>query len=311
MFRLASFSDDNIDELYAYLSSTASRVIYNALDIWGGSLPAVLDIYLTEFAGPPIGENETDFFEGIAEYISSDVIQPEISAMVNRIRKKGFEISEDGQVGMELLERKIERMKEKMEDPDNYYTFDLFEEFLFAKMLDCYSPEIFAGEEDPYVITSDAEVKASAEKLLNEFKIGEELEKEVGETGIGKEYASWLARTIHRVDQMSLWASEESGYESLYFWDADYELVFSGTFVEGIRGLVSGSAAMFGYAYKNVLDIFSDIGIKAPIRLVGTETAFNTVGEISRETMRIENPFDEGFVRDEEEDYDDEDLPFS
>ena len=34
---------------------------------------------------------------------------------------------------MELLARKISRMKEKMADPDNYYTFDLFEEFLFAK----------------------------------------------------------------------------------------------------------------------------------------------------------------------------------
>ena len=53
MFRLANHTDENIDELYTYLSATASKVIYNALDIWAGVLPAILDIYLTEFAGPP------------------------------------------------------------------------------------------------------------------------------------------------------------------------------------------------------------------------------------------------------------------
>ena len=50
MFRLANFSDDEVDELYEYLSSIASKVIYNALNIWAGGTSAVLDVYLSHFA---------------------------------------------------------------------------------------------------------------------------------------------------------------------------------------------------------------------------------------------------------------------
>ncbi|MBR0409451.1 MAG: hypothetical protein IJI25_00400 [Eubacterium sp.] len=196
MFRLANHTDDKIDELYTYLSTTASKVIYNALDIWAGSLPAIFDIYLTEFAGPPISENDTDFFEGISQYLSANTVRSEINAMVDRMK-----------TGRRLIK----------------------------------------------------------------------------EDGVGKDYANWLAHTIQRIDQMDLWSSEEAGYDSLFFWDDDYEIVFSGTFVEGIRSLVSGTGAILGYSYENVKGIFTDIGLKAPLLLVGSEAAFDITSEVTQE----------------------------
>jgi len=139
MFRLANFSDDEVDELYEYLSSIASKVIYNALDIWAGGTSAVLDVYLTHFA-----QN-----------------------------------------------------------------------------------------------------------------------------------------------------------------------------VEGIKKLVGGTASICGYGYKNVEEIFSDVGIKAPLLLVGTETAFDVIGEATQEQIfeAMKNlPFlesDEDFETWAEEGLSEEDWPFS
>ena len=279
MFRLAEFTDEGGGSLYKYLSSTASKVIWNALDIWAGSRPAILDVYVTEFCeGSESGRNK-DFFEGISLYISEETVRSDIREMVNRVNAGDVLISRDGMVGMEFLARKISRMKDKMADPVHYHTFDLFEEYLFSLMVEAYDPEIFAGEEDPYVITTDGEVEESARKLYTEFQVGEELEAELEEPGIGKEYAAFLARSIHRVDSMSLWTAEEEGFGSLFFWDDDYEIVFGNGFVDGIRALVSGQAKILGYGYKDVECIFTDIGLSAPLLLVGTEAAFDVVGE--------------------------------
>ena len=130
MFRLANYTDDEVNSLYKYLSSTASKVIWNGLNIWAGSWPAILDVYLSEFAGEPAGMREEDFFEGISEYLSMDIVRPEIIEGVNRMQNGRTVIGDDGKIGMELIARKIARMKDKMADPVHYYTFDLFEEYL-------------------------------------------------------------------------------------------------------------------------------------------------------------------------------------
>ena len=103
MFRLVNYDDEGAGELFRYLSETASKVIWNALNIWGGSIPAILDIYLTEFAGLPIGEADADFFDGISRYISTDIVRQDIKAMTDRLKMKGFDISADGRIGMEIL----------------------------------------------------------------------------------------------------------------------------------------------------------------------------------------------------------------
>lgn len=316
MIRLSDFTDDEGSRLYKYLSSTASKVIWNALDIWAGSSPAILDVYLTEFYGGLEGERDKDYFEGISKFISEETVRSDIVEMVNRVNARGvLSIISDGMVGMGFLERKITRMKDKLADPVHFYTFDLFEEYLFSMMVEAYIPEIFAGEEDPYIITADEEVEESARKLYTEFKVGEELEAELEEPGIGKEYAAFLARSIHRVDSMGLWTAEEVGFESLFFWDDDYEIVFGNGFVEGIRSLVSGQAKILGYGYKDVEGIFTDIGVSVPLLLVGTEAAFDAVGETVQGKME-EAMKDYGIPDIDEElmkqiEADEDKLPFS
>lgn len=106
------------------------------------------------------------------------------------------------------------------------------------------------------------------------------------------------------------------GDSDIYFWDDDFAVVFADGFVNGIRLLVGGSAAMMGYGYEDVCSIFTDAGIKAPLLLVGTETAFDTVGEVAQEkmaeaikNMSVPEPTDafKEWLEEDEED----DLPFS
>lgn len=315
MFRLADYMEDEHSELYKYLSSTASRVIWNALNVWAGTIPEIWDVYLTQFAPESLSANGDDYFKGISRYVSEEIVRPEIIAMADGMEIGHSLISDDSLIGMEFLARKIARMKDKMADPVRYFTFDLFEEYLFAIMLDSYDPKAFDGEKDPYIITTDEEVKESAKKLYTEFKVGDEMEAELEEPGIGKTYADFLARSIHRVDAMSLWPAEEAGFESLFFWDDDFAIVFGKGFVEGIRGLVSGQAGILGYGYKDVAGIFTDIGISAPLLLVGSEAAFDVVGETVQGKMKeamkdFDIPgIDEG-LRKEIEAHKDE-LPFS
>lgn len=285
MFRLAEYTDEEGGELYKYLSSAASKVIWNALDVWAGSIPDAWDVYLTEFAAESLNPGGDDFFDGISRYVPVEIVRHEITSMADRMKIGRSLISDDSMIGMEILARKISRMKDKMADPVHYCTFDLFEEFLFARMLEAYDPGIFGGDEDPYVITSEEEVEESFRKLYMEFKVREELEAELEEPGLGKEYASFLARSIHRVDAMSQWSASEAGFDSLFFWDDDYVIVFGKGFVEGIRGLVSGQARVLGYGYKDVTGIFTDIDIEAPLLLVGTEAAFDVVGETMQGKM--------------------------
>ena len=315
MFRLANYGDDEVNELYKYLSTTASKVIWNGLDQWAGSVEKILDLYMMEFAGPSVGIMDQDFFDGISQFLSADLVRSEIRAAADKVKMGRNEVSSDGLIGMEILMRKISRMKDKMADPVHYYTFDLFEEYLFARMLESYDPDAFEDSRDPYVITTEEEIAESIQKLVSEFKVGEDLEAEIGEPGIAREYAEFLAHTIHRLDKMDLWSSEETGYESLFFWDADYEMIFNDGFVDGIRRLTGGEAKLLGYGYKDVTGIFTDIGMKAPLLLVGTETAFETVGAAVREKLKeMSSPFDnmgrgmEGF-----QDIPDntDDLPFS
>ena len=69
MFRLANYGDDEVNELYKYLSTTASKVIWNGLDQWAGSVEKILDLYMMEFAGPSVGIMDQDFFDqGVQQF---------------------------------------------------------------------------------------------------------------------------------------------------------------------------------------------------------------------------------------------------
>ena len=266
MFRLAEYEDSN-PNLYAYLSSIASRTIFDALNGLFGTIYDVGDFYVNTFAGSPVGALETDFFCGLSDYISERSTQ--------KTTVFGDAISEDGRAGMELMDRKIKRMKSKMLDPDRYYTFDLFEELLFQTVAETYEMigEI-GGEEQP---SEDLwkKIKATETELKTRFDLE-------------PDEAAYLAEAVHRIEKMGL----EDG--ELFFWDDDFAIVFQNGFVAGIQMLISGAGSYLGYRYNDVCGIFTDAGIKAPLLLVGTEAAYQVRGDAAKEKIRqIPNPFDD------------------
>ena len=129
-----------------------------------------------------------------------------------------------------------------------------------------------------------------------------------------------LEEDLAEVSAESAWKVEKMGldYSESYFWDDDFSIVFGEGFVNGIRSLVSGSAALMGYGYEDVCSIFTDAGIRVPPLLVGTKTAFDTVGKVTQEkrTEAINNMLLPGLSGDvkewlKEHGYDEDDLPFS
>ena len=189
MFRLVNFDEDS--KLYPYLSGIASDTIFRALDQWMEEDEDIKTLYEAafeeyegfeeelenleewedlkeekdEFGFPESGHDEENqarnFFEGISDYFTLDT-RDRWRVIDGRI------IEEDGRIGMEILCRKLERMKEKMADPDHYYTFDFLEELLFHMMTEFYQINMFAEmmEEEGIDIESlddDTEVEIEME----------------------------------------------------------------------------------------------------------------------------------------------------
>ena len=94
------------------------------------------------------------------------------------------------------------------------------------------------------------------------------------------EFIGDIAESVNRFEKMGI---DDS---SLFFWDDDFAIVFEDGFVNGISGLVNGKSEYLGYGYEDVCSIFTDAGIKAPLLLVGTEAAFDVVGEVTQERVR-------------------------
>ena len=74
--------------------------------------------------------------------------------------------------------------------------------------------------------------------------------------------------------------------------------------------LISGPGSMMGYGYENVTEIFTDIGIRAPLLLIGNNAAFDARAEAFMEEHRkymerLDAVARTSFVLPE-----DEDLPF-
>ena len=110
MFRLACFDDEGRNDeggLYRYLSGSVSNTIVDCLDEFIDA-PERYSIFLDMYFG---GE----FFSGLSQYIDLGefVADPDEA---------------DHQAGYEFTLAKIKRMKEKLLDQQEFYTFDVYEE---------------------------------------------------------------------------------------------------------------------------------------------------------------------------------------
>lgn len=137
MFRLVSQEEDS--ELTRYLSSIASNTIYEELCGWVRSPKDLIEVYSLYFCVMPAGIRDMDFFEGMAEHLQLDDSGREADARFSSWFSEWSadeDLSEDDLAGIRFLWMKIERMKEKMLDQNTYFTFDLFEEYLFALLIE-------------------------------------------------------------------------------------------------------------------------------------------------------------------------------
>lgn len=299
MFRLANFEEGT--ELYKYLSSISSKTIYDALCEWVSTPYELLEFYEEEF--------ETGYFDDIGKFLKTSPSGAALAAKYAMWCSEWFpteELPEEAAAGIEFLWRKRERMMEKMLDQEKYYTFDLFEELLFDRMIGFMagveemqdSPE---GREmfSEQISKRERAIKKTRNNLIKKF-------------GFDTEEAAWIAHTVNCAGSMSLSDAEYADFESLFFWDDDYIVFFdeSDTFVEAIHQIVSGIGAMTGYGYEDIVEIFTDAGYQIPIFLVGTKTAYETREEDAQEwTRKIREDIFSDLTHPDSPDGDEGDMP--
>lgn len=311
MFRLNDYGEGS--ELYKYLSSIASNTIYEALNEWVQTPDNLQEVYMLVFAEHPESVHEGDYFKGIARHLK--LTKSAGAGTMYRLwfsRSKPWkDYTDDDLTAMEFLYRKIGRMKEKMLDPETYYTFDLFEEFLFSSLInetDVFEKvkeeimdngipvsELFDGAEEgsgSRKKDSGSSQGTKLERIVTFLQEKSETEKHIAKTreelinrfGLDKEEASWLASTVHKISMMGIDSAEEAGFESIFFWDDDYSVFFAetGSFQEAVEELIGGAGATMGYRYENIAEIFTDPGYEIPLLMIGTKAAY----ELREENMK-------------------------
>ena len=283
MFRLANFGESHKEEgsLYRYLSNAVSATIVECLNEYLEDM-GKFGIFYDTFFGD-------DFFSEISRYIKLR------AAML-------ITYDEDAQAGYEFTLLKMKRMREKMQDQSKFYTFDVFEERILFLMCKVMEGRVRTAKWKQ----SHEDIKAKVEAAKAELR-----EKH----GLSAKRANDYSRKMYYASAMLLKEDED---DNLIFWDDDYDFYWRDGFVKGIGYLKELEGQNAGYGYQYACVIFSDIGIKPPLMLLGTEEANRLVTEVQADQFRknMEKVFghimgakspDDAKKRIE----DDDDLPFN
>ena len=281
-----------LDDVYKVSSSDVlqdSAQIVDSSDQSSGSVDRIL---------PPSGftfdfvydEFFSHMFEGISAYLDAEKVTGE--------KMTSGEATDDNRIGRHIVRRKLERMKEKLADPDKFYTFDIFEERLLWMAL------TFRRD------MSRSQKVREANKALNPLieEAEQTLRKKYGFTAA---VAEETARKMYRADSMLLKGDED---DNLIFWDDDYIYFFQGgsgggmgaagggtygvTFAALIKRLISYSGYARGYGWDYAREIFTDIGIEPPLLLLGTEEANKLALKSAENEMRQGDKFWSDFMDD-------------
>jgi hypothetical protein len=267
MFRFAELTHDEGKETYRYMSAAASQTIIDAIEDMISPLERLETFSDIIFGGE---DWEEYFFSGISQYIPFSCVRTEIINLAEQGGWYGTDAeSADAMIGMEILLRKFTRMKEKMADPDQFYTFDLFEEYLFANMIDVNFTGEMIDDDEPF------ELPDKLQKKIDDMT--EIIDREYGEY---TEDPRAMAESLYLIENMGM------GEDDLFFWDDDYSIFFQNTFIEGIRMMIGGMGSVLGYDYDSVCEIFTDAGFTVPLMLTGTEAAFTIREDLTREKMK-------------------------
>lgn len=281
MFRLACFDDVNKndgDGLYRYLSSAISDTITDCLNEFIEA-PERYSIFLDMYFG---GE----FFSGLSQYIDliEFVADPDEA---------------DHQAGYEFTLAKIKRMKEKMLDQQEFYTFDVYEEKILYSMCKLMADRARTAVGRKKREPLKTKVEEAKQKLKEEY--GQPAYK-----------ANDYSRKMYYASAMLLKPDED---DNLIFWDDDYDFFWRDGFIEGIHYLKRLEGQSAGYGYQYTCRIFSDIGIKPPLMLLGTEEANKIVTKVQQEQFNkhISEVFGDMLgskTSNEDSERSDDDLPF-
>lgn len=133
----------------------------------------------------------TDFFQGFAEFVG---------------------MKDDIKAGIEFIMHKVRRMIEKMENPDVDYTFNVFEEALFAAAI------YYVQDDMDFVNEKRLNVSYPFLEKEREDKVAAELMERFA---YKSRPAKRMARSVVCFHKMLL--NEE---DNLFFWDRDYDLFF-------------------------------------------------------------------------------------
>lgn len=180
------------------------------------------------------------------------------------------EINDDSQAGYEFTFSKMKRMREKMLDKKEFYTFDVFEEKLLFSMcsIDADRARTLTGKKKREPLKE--KVEAARVELREKYRLT-------------ARDANDYSRKMYYASAMLLKDSED---DNLIFWDYDHIFFWKDGFVEGIGYLKSFVGENAGYGYKYTCDIFSDIAIKPPLMLLGTEEANRIANEEEGKRIR-------------------------
>lgn len=132
--------------------------------------------------------------------------------------------------------------------------------------------------------------------------------------GLNAKTANDYARKMYYASAMLLKDDED---DNLIFWDDDYDFFWRDGFIKGIDYLKGLEGQFSGYGYQYACSLFSDVGIKPPLMLLGTEEANKIRSEVH--TERFRKQMDEFFsditgaksLEDIQRKYGDKDMPFN
>ncbi len=244
MFHTSCISGNREDA--KYLSPIISNTILTALDSWAPADYEVAAIceYLFQ-----------DFFAGISGYIrlaDETLVKWErtdrgfaVPYVLASCEEEADPAAVDFMTGEEITARTINRMKEKMADPKELYTFNLFEEYLLAVLIrekrKLYVLEHGSGDR----MELTAEEKLAADRLKAEF-------------GYTADEAANTAVRCFRIHEMPL--TGES-----------YRIFLEKGFVSAVQRIADIGGSVDGCGYDDARRIFTDIGMKVPLLLIGTK----------------------------------------
>ncbi len=288
MFRLVCYENEEREKGdFRYIQQMASETVAGGLRYVYGDEEHPMT---ASFAEIMLGFSDYFFFDGLSEYVQGE--------------------DDDDLAGEKFIQIKVHRMLEKMADPDEAYTFDLFEELLFYEAIHYCREHLSAYKKKSGIYDKERE-KAIADTLVNTYHY---TRKEANKTS--KAVANFHLMCLKRYEE-----------ENLFFWDEDFAIFFEKGFVEGIRCIESTAGQMLGYGYDHACQIFTDAGINAPLRLLGTkeasETAYEYEFERIRDAVNVQFPVPPGWeppAWDEQAgekdagmdgEADDDDLPFN